>query len=146
MIGGRKAHIFVVALGRKIRRIAIKKAHLAVLCRDEFLEILILDHDLLKPPRSLFNQREITPHTVRLSAETVAPACVTVTDKLIKIRGSLHIADLGFFADDVLDLILSISLDTIYAKNFSKFLLIPPKYPRSVSGVDIWAGGLRCGV
>lgn len=48
------------------------------------------------------------------------------------------------FADD--DLILSISLDTIYAKNFSKFLLIPPKYPRSVSGVDIWAGGLRCGV
>ena len=32
------------------------------------------------------------------------------------------------------------SLDTIYTNNFSKFSLLPPKYPRSVSGVDIWAG------
>ena len=41
-------------------------------------------------------------------------------------------------------LILSISLDTIYTKNFSKFSLLPHKYPRSVSGVDICAGA-SCG-
>ena len=40
--------------------------------------------------------------------------------------------------------ILSISLDTIYTKNFSKFSLLPHKYPRSVSGVDICAGA-SCG-
>ena len=43
-----------------------------------------------------------------------------------------------------MDLILSISLDTIYTKNFSKFSLLPHKYPRSVSGVDICAGA-SCG-
>lgn len=41
-------------------------------------------------------------------------------------------------------MILSISLDTIYTKNFSKFSLLPHKYPRSVSGVDICAGA-SCG-
>lgn len=43
-----------------------------------------------------------------------------------------------------INLILSISLDTIYTKNFSKFSLLPHKYPRSVSGVDICAGA-SCG-
>ena len=42
------------------------------------------------------------------------------------------------------NMILSISLDTIYTKNFSKFSLLPHKYPRSVSGVDICAGA-SCG-
>lgn len=46
---------------------------------------------------------------------------------------------------DPLTVILSISLDTIYTNNFSKFSLLPPKYPRSVSGVDIWAGASRGG-
>ena len=50
MIGGRKAHIFIVAFGREVGRVAIKKAHLAVLRRNEFLEILILDHNLLQSP------------------------------------------------------------------------------------------------
>lgn len=48
----------------------------------------------------------------------------------------------GIISED--KLILSISLDTIYTKNFSKFSLLPHKYPRSVSGVDICAGA-SCG-
>ena len=38
-----------------------------------------------------------------LAPETVAPACVRISYQLIKICGSLHITDLRFFADDVLD-------------------------------------------
>ena len=101
MISGRKAYVFVIALGREIRRIAIKKAHLAVLCRDEFLEILIFNYNLLKPPRSLFNKRKVAPHTVRFSAKTITPACVRISYQLIKLRRALHIADFRFFGNYV---------------------------------------------
>ena len=53
-----------------------------------------------------------------------------------------------YFKPKKFRMILSISLDTIYTKNFSKFSLLPHKYPRSVSGVDICAGascdGTQC--
>ena len=103
VVGSCETYVFVIALGRVIRRVAIEKAHLAVLCGDELLKVSVFDYDSLQTARSLFYQREIAPHGVGSAAEAVTAACVAVPDKLIELRGALYIADLGFLDDYMLD-------------------------------------------
>lgn len=73
MVGSRETDVAVIAFGREIRRIAVEKSYGAAILFNQLLKVLVLDHDLLKPPARLFYQRKIVPDTVRSTAKLSQP-------------------------------------------------------------------------
>jgi flagellar biosynthetic protein FliP len=84
-------HVFVVALGFKVRRVTVEKADGAVVLPNQLLEILVFDHHFGKPSVSLFNQWKIGPHIMGLTAIAGKSRCVAVADKLVKPGCLLYI-------------------------------------------------------
>ncbi len=80
-----KAHILVIVLCVVIWGIAVKEGLHSVILFDELLEVLVFDYHLLESFCRTFYQREVVPHTVRLTAEGVKPRCITVPYKLIEV-------------------------------------------------------------
>jgi len=85
------AHVFVVAFGFKIRRVAVEKADGAVILPDELLKILVFDDDLGKPPVGLLDEGEIAADIVGLAAVAGQPRRITVANELVKPCRPLHI-------------------------------------------------------
>ena len=50
VVGSCETYVFVIALGRVVGRVAVEKAHLAVLSADELLKIPVFDYDPLQAP------------------------------------------------------------------------------------------------
>lgn len=85
------AHVFVIAFGFKIRRVAVEKAHGAVILPDELLEILVFDDDLGKPTVCLLYEGKVAADVVGLAAVAGQPRRIAVADELVKPRRPLHI-------------------------------------------------------
>jgi len=85
------AHIFVIAFGFKIRRVAVEKADGAVILPNELLEILVFDDHLGKPPVGLLNEGKVTADVVGLAAVAGQPRRIAVADELVKPCRPLHI-------------------------------------------------------
>ena len=84
--------VLVVPLGGMVGRVAIKKAHRAVVLPDELLKIFVLHHHVLQTPVGLLNKGEVGPHIVGLAAVAGESGGVAVADDLIEPGRSLHIA------------------------------------------------------
>ena len=86
------AHVFVVALGFKVGRVAVEKADRAVILPDQLFKVFVFDHDLGKPPVGLFDDGEVPADVVGLAAKAGQSAGVAVADELVKPRRFLHVA------------------------------------------------------
>ena len=84
--------VLVVPLGGMVGRVAIKKAHRAVVLPDELLKIFVLHHYVLQTPVGLLDEREVSPHIVGLAAVAGEGRGVAVADDLIEPGRFLHIA------------------------------------------------------
>ncbi len=85
------AHVFVIAFGFKIRRVAVEKADGAVVLPDELLEILVFHDHLGKPPVGLLNERKVAADVMGLATVAGQPRRITVADELVKPCRLLHI-------------------------------------------------------
>ena len=85
------AHVFVVAFGFKIRRVAVEKADRAVVLPNQLLKVLVFHHHLGKPPVGLLNKREIAADIVGLAAVAGQTRRIAVADELVKPCCPLHI-------------------------------------------------------
>ena len=81
----RETYILVIVFCCKIRRIAIKKAHRAVILPDELLKVFVFNHNLLQSASCHIYHREVRPDRMGLTAEAVKSACIAVSDKLIEL-------------------------------------------------------------
>ena len=86
------ADIFVIALGRVVRRVEIEKADRTVVLSNQFLEVPVLNNHITESDVRLFNQRKIPADIVRLTSKAGQSGSVAIANQLIKLSRLLHVS------------------------------------------------------